>query len=637
VNYAFEAKFTSQEEQSDQQAAYVHMLTQRPNPKGKPAMHGVFTLSYPKVEYDRKAEIAELDSERIARYIAWACKHNLKIQDKNDDSQAFFLRDAVPSDFMILLKRREFISLYAEKLEKYGIAADTSGSRADFIELRTLAMLANCLNDQTDRIPLLAVLRGMLFGVSDDALFHYRREVGYLSLYLLPESETMSEKALPVLNALRKLSLYANWVRTLSAFTALTQIIEDMGLIQYAASKETGALRSGTLVKILQAIQQDEAACAEWDALTDWLENLLEGDGVEGTSLFAGGDHAVRIMNLHKAKGLEAAVIFLACPCGHIDHDAEAYIDRLADPASGYFTISRPKDQYNDEIIGQPLGWTALAEKERGYMHAEADRLLYVAATRAKQLLIVSRYPAKIAIDPWSELENSLNKHFELDEVVVEPIAAEKLILAPDSHRSLKPWRDWVTSAAEPTYLRTHVTGHVKTGSEFKLQRPSGGRGMAFGSVVHRLIEAVGQGKTLEQAALYAKTIAVEEALDEKWIPDSVTAVTALIESPIWQRGLSAKQKHHEFSFMVGKRDEVSKETLIKGIIDYLFEEEDGWVLVDFKTDAYEDEHEQSFIDYYKPQVMAYVQELEQTFGMNVREAGLYFVGKGKYVRVFSI
>ncbi|MDB5054980.1 MAG: hypothetical protein JWM44_3030 [Bacilli bacterium] len=265
-------------------------------------------------------------------------------------------------------------------------------------------------------------------------------------------------------------------------------------------------------------------------------------------------------------------------------------------------------------------------------MHAEADRLLYVAVTRAKQLLIVSRYPSKIAIDPWSELENSLNKHFELDEVLIEPVVAERLILAPNVDVELKKWKDWVASAAEPTYLRTNVTGKAKTSSEIKLVRPSGGKGMAFGSVVHRLIEAVGQGKTLEQIAGYAEIIAKEEALDDKWKPDAVAAVTALIESPIWQRGIKAKQKHHEFSFMVGKKEEANKDTLIKGVIDYLFEEEDGWVLVDFKTDTYEDEHEQNFIDYYKPQVLAYVQEWEQTFGMKVKEAGLFFVGKGNYV-----
>ena len=646
VNYAFEAKFTPVGEQSDQQAVYVRMQTQLVNPKGKQAIHGVYTISHPKVDYDRKSEIAELDSERIARYIAWACDHNLKIQDKVEGSEEFSLRDAVPSDFMVLLKRREFISLYAEKLEKYGIAADTSGSRADFAEIRSLAMLVKCLSDVTDRIPLLAVLRGMLFGVSDDALFHYRKENGYLSLYPLPEIDTLSEKTQPVLRALYKLSLFSSWVNTYSAFTAFLLIVEDLGMIPYAVSKETGALRSGTLVKVMQLVQQDAVACADWNALTLALNHLLAGDGVEGTSLFAGGDHAVRIMNLHKAKGLEAPVIFLACPCVHSDHDADAYIDRLANPASGYFTISRPKDQYNAEIIGQPMRWTELAEKERAYMHAEAERLLYVAVTRAKQLLIVSRYPAKIAIDPWSALGNSLNKQFELEEVEIEPTAAEILLHAPNMQMKLKPWKDWLESAAEPTYFRTNVTEQVKKGSEIKLHRPAEGRGMAFGSVVHRLIEAAAgqvstaeqgtvarRGSTFELMAVYAITIAQEEAMDIKWIPDAITAVAALLQSELWQRGLKAKQKHHEVSFMVTKKsDQANKDTLIKGVIDYLFEEEDGWVLVDFKTDAFDDEQEQSFIDYYKPQILVYAQEWEQIFGYKVKEAGLYFVSKDKYV-----
>lgn len=629
VNNAFETKFASIGEQSDQQTAYVRMLMNLSNPK---AVHGVFTMTHPKVDYDRKIEIADLDSERIARYIAWACNHNLKIQDKDDNSDEFFLRDAVPSDFMILLKRREFISLYAKKLEKYGVAADTSGSQADFVELRALAMLVNFLNDQTNRIPLLAVLRGMFFGVSDDQLFHYRREVGYLSLYPLPKLEALSKKAIPVLNSLRKLSLYANWVRSLPAFTAFAQIVEDIGLIQYVASSETGAIRSGTLVKILQIIQQDKFACEDWDALTHTIENLLESNDVEGTSLFAGGDHAVRIMNLHKAKGLEAAVIFLACPCGNSDHDAESYIDRLAEPASGYFTISRPKDKFNDEIIGQPVEWTSLSEKERGYMHAEADRLLYVAVTRAKQLLIVSRYPSRIAIDPWSELGNSLKIKLELNDVEIEPFDKEKLLIAPDSMMSLQPWRDWMTSGFEPTYHSTTITEQMNARNEIKLQRSAEGRGAAFGTLVHRLIEAAGQGMTLQQIALYAKSIAKEEALDANWIDDSLTTVTALTKSSVWQRGLKAKQKYHEFSYMVGKRDGANKDILTKGVIDYLFEEEDGWVLVDFKTDTYEDEHEQSFINYYKTQVMAYVQELEQSFHLKVKEAGLYFVSKEKYV-----
>src|SRR5690606_4848759 len=101
------------------------------------------------------------------------------------------------------------------------------------------------------------------------------------------------------------------------------------------------------------------------------------------------------------------------------DHDAEEHIDRMADPALGYFTVSRQRDAYTREVIAQPVGWEALSEKERGFMQAEEDRLLYVATTRARQLLVVSRYPHKPAIDPWSELDETLSKQPELDEVEV--------------------------------------------------------------------------------------------------------------------------------------------------------------------------------------------------------------------------
>jgi ATP-dependent helicase/nuclease subunit A len=62
------------------------------------------------------------------------------------------------------------------------------------------------------------------------------------------------------------------------------------------------------------------------------------------------------------------------------------------------------KEFYQTEIIAHPVGWTALAEKERKFMRAETDRLLYVATTRARQLLVVSQYLARPEIDPWSGL-----------------------------------------------------------------------------------------------------------------------------------------------------------------------------------------------------------------------------------------
>src|SRR5690606_29082105 len=132
------------------------------------------------------------------------------------------------------------------------------------------------------------------------------------------------------------------------------------------------------------------------------------------------------------------------------------------------------------EVVAQPVGWGALAERERAFKQAEEDRLLYVAATRAKQLLVISRYPAKPAIDPWSSLADTLQHHPELDEVHVEPVQPEPLIEAPNREAELAPMRQWLQTAAEPTFRRTSVTKEAKSVGEVDLHRTGGGGGQAF-------------------------------------------------------------------------------------------------------------------------------------------------------------
>jgi ATP-dependent helicase/nuclease subunit A len=635
VNYTFESLFALPGQSTMVQADFVRMETQCPNPKDRIAMSGVFTLTYSKVDHDRKDIIAEMDAERIARWIAWACNGNLTIQERTDGDR-YRTRPAVPSDFMILLKRREFIGSYAEKLEQYGIPSDTSGSLVVYEEVRALYLLALALNDASDRISLLAVLRGMLFGVSDNALYQYRKEVGSISYYhTLDESEMaeLSGASLSVHSALNKLYTYAGWVKRESALTAFTRIVHDLGLLPYAAVRATGATRAGTLVRLLQLIQSDEKAPTCWQELTLFMERVIGTEALEATSLFAGSGQAVRIMNLHKAKGLEAPVVFLACPCGDKDHDAEEHVDREADPARGYFTISRQRDSYNTEVIAQPVGWLELSEKEREFMRAEQDRLLYVATTRPKQLLIVSRYPRE-AIDPWSKLGVTLEKQLELDDVLIEPVIPESLGEAPPLDEEAARLQVWLDQAAVPTFERTNVTKESKAVAETDLHRSGGGGGMAFGSVVHRCLELLGCGAPEESLESIISCAAADYELDSKWLPEVKDAISKVLQHELWIRGKAALQSLHEFSFTLTKRKEDCPVQVIKGVIDYVFEEPDGWVIVDYKTDTFEPEHMDEFVSFYRPQVMAYVQEWESTFGYKVKEAGLYFIKWDQYIRV---
>ena len=120
-------------------------------------------------------------------------------------------------------------------------------------------------------------------------------------------------------------------------------------------------------------------------------------------------------MNLHKAKGLEADVVFLADPCGGVRKGVSRRIVRSGDGAKGWFQIERPGEGGKPGmVVAKPKGWDDHARIEKGFKAAEETRLLYVASTRAKQMLVVCRYAKAGQSRPWGALDASLGKATEL-------------------------------------------------------------------------------------------------------------------------------------------------------------------------------------------------------------------------------
>ncbi|MDD9271467.1 UvrD-helicase domain-containing protein [Paenibacillus sp. GCM10023248] len=650
INGQFVGKFPSSE--TEYQAAFVNMETRADNPKGacKPP-HGIYVLNYPKMP-GGKAAVAQTDAEQIARYISWACNNgNLQIVDRDRGN-----RNAVPSDFLILTKTREFIHLYAEQLDLFGVPADTSGSTTVYEELLALLQLVRFLEDSADKPALLSVIRGMLFGLSDRQLWTYKQGGFSFSLFDLPALEACRDEAKAVVTVLGKLQKYKGWVRTLSAATAFSRIVDDLGVLPYVSTLPAGSVRAGTLVRMLQLLHGDPAASSSWAELCRLIEHILADRGMETSSLYAGGNQAVRIMNLHKAKGLEAPVVFLACPCGESDHDATQYIDRSADPATGYFTISKSIGEFKTEVIAQPLGWGEMNERERAFSNAEKDRLLYVAATRPKQMLVISLYPDQPAKCPWTPLVDGMNLARELDVPVMKPEKKTELTEGPDLQNVAEVRKMRLNAISEPTYAVLSVTGQTKAAGDTP-EWSAEGKGMAFGSVVHRTIEMLGKGLPESELEDTIRFLADEEGMNEDHVSEAARVIRSVIASELWQRSQRARRRLFEVPLMIRKNaGEVSvssdagsaasevavamegtgsiKYAYVRGVIDFLFEEEDGWVIVDFKTDSVTEEKLQSFIDFYQPQVLAYASEWEQTFGYRVKEAGLYFVSLPRYVTV---
>ncbi|MBD3268128.1 hypothetical protein GF373_15805, partial [bacterium] len=75
---------------------------------------------------------------------------------------------------------------------------------------------------------------------------------------------------------------------------------------------------------------------------------------------------------------------------------------------------------------------------------------------------------------------------------------------------------------------------------------------------------------------------------------------------------------------------------LLRGVIDLVFEEEDGWVIVDYKTDAAAKKQADALLQKYRPQIETYRKEWEALTGGQVKEMGLYFTSIQEYKLVLS-
>ena len=178
----------------------------------------------------------------------------------------------------------------------------------------------------------------------------------------------------------------------LPAAAALDRILEARGYLALAATTP-GGVDAGDVVhavdRVRQVVEDGGSLADAADALEDDSEATNE---VESLPLEPGRSDVVRVMNLHKAKGLEADVVFLADPCGGLSPRVDVHIERQGLKAQGWFKVVKSPSRYGAPVLGEHRDWATHEAAELPYLEAEEDRLLYVAATRAREMLVVSRW-----------------------------------------------------------------------------------------------------------------------------------------------------------------------------------------------------------------------------------------------------
>lgn len=413
ANDAFEPVFDAMG--APYQANFAPLFKHRPD--GDDA-HSVRTLTTDKVHRNRRVDIVAEEAERIARFIAAACAGDTAFN--GGDPGATLPLTASPGDFMILTRDKRPLNGYAEALEAQGIPYDLVGGGAlgEADEVQAVVEMLEVIHAPENPLLLVGYLRGLLVGLGDDELRAFNEKGGTFD-YRTPVPDALEVPTADRMHAaFERLRAAEADLCTHAPGVAIERILDRLRLIPFVTTQPLGSSRAGNLLRLQALIHQWAEQGRHWGAIVSELRELVDDPAydVEEMTLDVGRSDAVRIMNLHQAKGLQAPVVFLADPYSaqRSTHEPTLHVTRDGDEAYLSLPIRRPRGDYHADIIAEPVGWAADAEEEARYLEAEEDRLLYVAATRARNLLVVSQYAPKPDSGPWSNLAPALDEVPEL-------------------------------------------------------------------------------------------------------------------------------------------------------------------------------------------------------------------------------
>lgn len=599
---------------------------------------GIRVLEVPEPFCNKDASI-DFDADSIARYIRAALDKGWTVPRTKKEQERAVPPVAQPGDFLIVTYRTGNMARYAAKLEELGISHQVTGGSAlsQVPELQLLADCLWCITEPENPLALVAVLRGELFGFSDQELYDFRRSGGAFTYRgSLPDGldPSLHQRFADTFDRLR---WYAQWFKQLPPIAAVERVVVDLGLLPRALSASAGNLRAGSIGKAIEMLRQAQTEFPAVEDLVGYLRGLLEKDAqFDGLPARPHDPSVVRIMNLHKVKGLEAPVVFLADPTGKYSHDIDFHVDRNAAATAGYLAVYAESRSHNKPLLAHHQDWDTQCQQETKFREAEIHRLMYVAATRAGTQLVISRKVKANKTSYW----DFFSSHLETCDILADPgprirPASETSVLDENEISAAladieRRWRQ----AVSPSYATAAAKQVAVSAAGLHRHLPAGEHGTEWGTVVHILLEAAMRDSAGDLRSL-ARSALEEHGLDASLADLAIQTVDAVVSSDLWRRAQAAERRIVEIPFqlcLTAEENETGLPTIIRGVIDLAFRENGVWVIVDYKTDAVIADSLHVAVEYYRPQVDLYARSWSRIINEPVGERGLFFVATRQYV-----
>ncbi len=586
---------------------------------------GVFALET--LKEDRKngrlgRDIVRDEAARIASFIRHAVDTGLALPDKGGAT-----RPAEAGDFLVVTYTKSASAIYAEALRRLKLpcVVSSGGTLKNSSTLAALSRYIAALAQPDNAILSTAVLRGGLFGIADTELYRWKQAGGTFAF-----TASKPDAPSPVGDALRTLAEHARWFERHPPAQALEMVVDSLGLWADSCLDSDPDTSAGALAAALDILSGESIPTV--GKLSERLLRLIESHEEDTLPAQKPESNAVRVMNLHKTKGLEAPVVFLASTRSVKTHPPLSAIRREDGAAFGGLAIRA--GEYKEKLLAQPAGWPALEDDEALFLAAEKTRLNYVAATRARAALVLSLHqtadgwqskflpayrsdgtiPEKLAEPPLAAPEPPSAVPAVLDGEALSRLAAgraaklEKIIRPTCQTMRAKPENDWRLGYAGASDLPPEQAA-------------------LLGEVVHRLLQ---NSAGADQSVFDVAALLAAFELPAAWAEAVHGMVDAVWSSAIWTRANQSSHVFREAPFTLC-RTEGGVEVLERGVIDLVFREGNGWVIVDYKTDAVTVETAAAAARRHKPQLDNYAAAWQSITGEQVIEKGILFVRINEY------
>ena len=601
------------------------------------------------------------------------------------DSSNHDVRKIKYEDIAILMfSTKVTLPIYMEVFKKMGIPLfgeiDTGFFESESVQL--FLDLLTVINNFKEDIPLINILKSPVFQFSLEALGKIRSKnqefKSFNEAFLAyNEGDNITAKKdyfLTMINEFKK------DVTEHSLVGLLTLILTKTNFYYLLFSKENGNQEGANIRELLYM-----AGAYEGDH-NDHLKGFLsyfeylkkEQINIGEASIVSDNGNVVKILTLHKSKGLEFPVVFLCGLGNEFRHPKKSLIN--FHPYLGIGPVYVGKGKKIKTLANYIIEKTNEKEKIEDQLN-----LLYVGMTRGKHLLYLvgsvkdlekkkkgwllgtdeTLVKPKCFYDfllPYLYGNENIKRYYRVIEKDMESFESELekqsvdvvikktdgKIIQEDflTMKTTVPRKISVTEMKQTTVsdamTKDFLKGDLKIRPEFieSKQMSAVEKGILF----HLAMEHLDLKKVVTDQDVYAY---LNELVNKKIILPrereaiDMEGIIAFINSPLGKRvrksNLIEQEKPFNYSlspsrFLEGYEGE--EETLLQDVIDLFFKEDDGYVLIDFKTDYVREDTLENEIDEYRKQVLLYKEALSEIKNVNVKGVYLYFSTLKKAVMV---